>query len=107
MAATPQPQRIEGATGRLIARFDLSSRAVAWLTGIVLAVAVVAANAIGAGVVFVLAAFVVPEPHLGLSQHQVDHIVLVNGVILAVYLPIAVVVGIVWEPGTCAACATS
>jgi adenylate cyclase len=68
---------------------DLSSHTL-WLIGrITLTLVIVAANLIGAGAVVVIAFFVIPVPaiaHLG-------HVELVNGIIAAAYVALAVPVG--------------
>src|SRR3954454_4387566 len=62
-------------------------------TRVLLVVAVVVANAVGAGVVFVFSAWVAPHPTVSAST---KHVILANFALLAVFLPLALLVGTLW-----------
>jgi adenylate cyclase len=83
---------IDAAQARVEGGFGLSDEAVARLTKVALVVAIVGANAVGACIVFVVAAFVIPSPRLS----NTGTVLVVNGVAAGIYLIVAALVGTLW-----------
>jgi adenylate cyclase len=82
MTAAAVPSAAGGPSGRALAR-----RLQLWLT-----LAIVQANIVGACVVFIVAVLVVPESDVPTG----DTIRLVNGLLAAVYVAVAVPIGVIW-----------
>ena len=80
---------------------ERSGKSVVIFTGIPYALGVIGANLAGAAIVFVIAAWLVPMPDVD----DPGRVQLINAIVLAVYLLIAIPVGVVWtlraiRPGT-------
>lgn len=80
---------------------ERSGKSIAIFTGIPYALGVIGANLAGAAIVFVIAAWLVPMPNVD----DPGRVQVINAIVLAVYLLIAIPVGVVWtlraiRPGT-------
>lgn len=80
---------------------ERSGKSVLIVTGIPYALGVIGANLVGAAIVFVIAAWLVPAPEVD----DPGRIQAINAAVLAVYLLIAIPVGVIWtlraiRPGT-------
>jgi adenylate cyclase len=70
---------------------ELSNRAIAIYGRALVTFVIVLANIVGAGTVLVIAAFVIPIPHV----HDIGHVLLVNGLATVGYALAAVVIGVI------------
>ena len=97
MTALPTPRRLRelrrAASSRLGGRGSRWDSALATLTRALLTFVIVVANVVGAAVVFVGAAWVLPSPS---GVADVDQVRVVNLVAAGIYVLVAVPVGIVW-----------